>query len=77
MINPAKLLKLKGAWDVFAQNHPKFPKFMKAIHQNGVQEGTIIEINVTTVDGKTITSNIKLKESDVMLFGELSELLNN
>jgi len=77
MINPAKLLKLKGAWDIFAQNHPKFPKFMKAIHQNGMQEGTIIEINVTSPDGKILSSNIKLKESDVTLFGELSELLNN
>ena len=77
MINPAKLLKLKGAWDIFAQNHPKFPKFMKVIHQNGMQEGTIIEINVTSPDGKILSSNIKLKESDVTLFGELSELLNN
>jgi len=77
MINPAKLLKLKSAWDAFAQNHPKFPKFMKAIHQNGMQEGTIIEINVTTPDGKILSSNIKLKESDVTLFSELSELLNN
>jgi len=77
MINPAKLFKLKGAWDVFEQNHPKFPKFMKAIHQNGMQEGTIIEINVTTEDGKTLSSNIKLKESDIILFSELSELLNN
>jgi len=77
MINPAKLLKLKGAWDIFAQNHPKFPKFMKAIHQNDMQEGTIIEINVTSPDGKILSSNIKLKESDVTLFGELSELLNN
>ena len=77
MINPAKLLKLKGAWDIFAQNHPKFPKFMKAIHQNDMQEGTIIEINVTSPDGKILSSNIKLKDSDVTLFGELSELLNN
>ena len=77
MINPAKLFKLKNAWDVFSQNHPKFPKFMKAIHQNGMQEGTIIEINVTSPDGKILSSNIKLKESDVTLFGELSELLNN
>ena len=77
MINPAKLFKLKGAWDVFSQNHPKFPKFMNAIYQNGMQEGTIIEINVTTADGKTLSSNIKLKESDVILFSELSELLNS
>lgn len=77
MINPAKLLKLKGAWDVFSQNHPKFPKFINAVHQNGLQEGTIIEINVTTAEGKTLSSNLKLKESDLSLLGELSELFNN
>lgn len=77
MINPAKLLKLKGAWDVFSQNHPKFPKFINAVHQSGLQEGTIIEINVTSADGKTLSSNIKLKESDITLFGELSDLINN
>lgn len=77
MINPTKLLKLKGAWDVFSQNHPKFPQFMKAVHKSGVQEGTIIEINVTNPDGKILSSNMKLKESDTKLFAELSELLNN
>lgn len=77
MINPAKLLKLKSAIDVFTQNHPKFPKFLSAVRQNGIQEGTIIDITVTTPDGKTLSSNIKLKDSDIGMFEDLSEVLKN
>lgn len=72
MINPAKLLKFKNAWETFRNNHPKFPKFLSAVQKNAVQEGTIIEINVTNASGETLSSNIKLKESDVELFKQLS-----
>lgn len=74
MINPAKLFKLKSAWDTFSKNHPKFPKFLEAMHKSGMEEGSLIEINVTTPDGKTICSNIKITQSDKELFAELSEL---
>jgi len=74
MINPAKLFKFKGAWDKFTQNHPKFPLFINAVHDSGLEEGTIIEINVTTAEGKTFSTNIKVSQSDKELFDELSEL---
>lgn len=77
MINPAKLFKLKNVWDAFTKNHPKFPKFLEAVHQNAIEEGTIIEINVTTKSGKTFNSNLKLTDSDTQLFQELSELFRN
>lgn len=74
MFNPTKLLKLKSAWDTFSNNHPKFPGFLKAVSANGIEEGTVIEINVTTAAGKTISSNVKLTSSDIALFKELSNL---
>lgn len=74
MINPAKLIKLKSSWDMFTKNHPKFPKFLETIRKDALEEGTIIEINVKTLDGKILTSNIKLKESDIKLINDLSEL---
>ncbi|NLK28913.1 MAG: hypothetical protein GX306_11320 [Clostridiales bacterium] len=74
MFNPTKLFKIKNAWDTFARNHPKFAMFLNAIHQTGLEEGTIIEINVTTASGKTLSSNMKLTKSDMDLFRELSEL---
>jgi len=46
--NPAALLQMMNLWNRFERNHPKFPKFLKAVAQKGIKEGSIIEINVTT-----------------------------
>lgn len=75
MFNPTKLIKIKNAWKIFSENHPKFAKFLNAVNKNAIKEGTVIEINVKTEDGKEINSNIKLKKSDVDLFKELTDML--
>ena len=77
MFNPAKLMKLKNSWDTFTQNHPKFPSFINAVQKNGLEEGAIIEINVTTVDGKQLNSNIKLTQPDIEMIRDLSEFMKN
>lgn len=77
MINPAKLLKLKGAWGTFSNSHPKFIQYLSAVGKGAVTEGTVIDITVTTPDGKAMSSNIKLNKSDVELFRELSDLSKN
>ncbi len=76
MLNPMKLLKLKSSWDTFVNNHPKFPNFLNAVNKNAMEEGTIIEIKVTTLEGKTISSNVKLNQTDMNLFHELSDLFS-
>ncbi|WP_051685574.1 hypothetical protein [Clostridium sp. KNHs205] len=74
MLNPMKLMKLKKAWETFTGNHPKFPKFIEAIQNKGLQEGTVIEIIVTTPAGENIGSNVKLTASDMALLSELKDL---
>jgi hypothetical protein len=74
MMNPAKILKLKGAWDKFTQNHPKFPMFMNAIRSQGIEEGAVIEIIITSPEGKALSTNLKVSQSDKELFTELVEL---
>lgn len=74
MLNPVKLMKLKKAWETFTGNHPKFPKFLEAVQSKGLQEGTIIEITVTTAAGETLSSNVKLTASDMGLLSELKDL---
>lgn len=75
MINPAKLFKLKGAWKTFSENHPKFPKFLKAINnKDAIDVGTVIEIHVTKPSGETLSSNIKVTPSDKQLFSELKTM---
>lgn len=71
MINPAKLLKIKSMWSTFSKTHPKFPGFIRAVMNEGFEAGNIIEISVTTNDGKVMCSNIKLTESDIQMFNEL------
>ncbi len=73
-MNPMKLLQLKNMWDGFVLRHPKFPNFLKAVSQNDIQEGTIIEIQVTAPEGKTFTSNIKVQKEDVELLQSLMDL---
>ena len=74
MINPAKLFKLKSLWDRFVENHTKFPQFISAVQSNGIQEGAVIEITVTTPEGKNISTNVRITASDKEMFAELAEL---
>ena len=43
--------KIKSGMDRFRANHPKFPLFLRAVSQDALVEGSIIEINVTTPEG--------------------------
>ena len=49
----------------FRLNHPKFPLFLNAVSQEALVEGSVIEITVTTPEGKNYCSNIKLKQPDL------------
>ena len=64
-INPMKLLELKNLWNAFTRRHPKFPQFISAVQQAGISEGTVIEIQITTPDGRTFTSNLKVQQEDI------------
>ncbi len=68
------LMKIKGAWDTFKMNHPRFPDFLNHVKRNGVIPGTEIQISVTYPNGQNIKSTIKVKESDVQLLESLGSL---
>jgi len=74
MINPAKILQMKGAWDTFRNNHPKFVKFVENVGKSGVTAGDVIEVTITKENGEIISSNIRVTESDLALFESLKEL---
>lgn len=73
-MNPMKLLQLKSAWDRVKANHPKFPKYLSAVCQKAIREGTVIEFKVTTPEGEELSANLRLKEDDIALFQEITEL---
>ncbi len=72
----AMLQKLKGCLDRFRAGHPKFPLFLKAVSQEALVEGSVIEIIVTAPDGKNYCSNIKLNSEDLEFVDCLKTLGN-
>lgn len=70
----AMMQKIKSGIDRFRVNHPKFPLFLSAVSQNAIVEGTIIEINVTTPDGKNYCTNLKVKADDMEFIESLKNM---
>ena len=74
-MNIQAMMQMKKAWDSFTNSHPKFPAFLKAA-QGTLREGTIIEFKITTPEGKTIESNLKLNASDMELMDTMRKIHN-
>lgn len=74
MQNPAAIFQMMNLWNRFQRNHPKFPKFLSAVVKNAVKEGSIIEIRVTTAEGESYDSNLKINAEDMEMIEQLKEL---
>lgn len=76
MINPMSVLKLKPLVESFRNNHPKFGPFLSAA-AGAMKEDSILEMKVTTPEGQTIVSNLKINADDLALFAELKNILSS
>ncbi len=70
-MNPMKIM---AAFNTFRSNHPKVVQFFQVVFGSGVVEDTIIEISVTKPGEEKITTNMKIKQSDIELFEELKNM---
>lgn len=70
MVNPMKLMQLKGMMDKFKENHPRIPGFFNAAACS-VREGSIIEMTVTDPEGKRLCANIKVTAADMELLHQV------
>lgn len=75
MMDFTGLLKFKGAWDTFTQNHPKFVPFMQAVGREAIEDGTIIEVKVTSPEGKEYNTNMKITQNDLDLFAQFKGMM--
>ncbi len=75
MMDFSAVMKIKEAWDVFSNNHPKFMPFMQAVSREAVSEGTIIEVKVTSHQGKEYNTNMKITQSDLDLFNQIRTMM--
>lgn len=74
MFDFSSVMKIKSAWDTFSRNHPKFMPFMQAVGREAIGDGTIIEIKVTSLEGKEFNTNMKLTQSDLDLFAQIRNM---
>ena len=72
-MNPMNFMKAKGLLTQFTTNHPKLPAFFRAASKV-IGEGTVLELTVTTAEGKTLCTNMKVKPEDMQLVQELKNL---
>lgn len=73
-MNPASIMKIMKAKNIFTKNHPKFVSFLSYVFSGGIPEDTVIEITVTKPGMESVTSNLKITQSDLELFESLKEV---
>lgn len=74
MMDFGAIMKIKGAFDTFTRNHPKFMPFMQAVGREAIGDGTIIEVKVISPSGKEYNTNMKLTQSDLDLFAQIKNM---
>lgn len=72
-MNPMSMMKIKGLLERFKAAHPKVPMFLQSAGQC-IGEGSIIEISVTTAEGKNLCTNMKVTKEDLELVEQLKNL---
>ncbi|MBR7089517.1 MAG: hypothetical protein IKI46_03350 [Lachnospiraceae bacterium] len=67
-MNPIAMMQAAGRMKIFQEQHPKAIAFIQSISNGDLREGSVIEIKVTTPEGKESVSNIKLTADDIETF---------
>ena len=64
MINPAMIFKIKSSWE----------RFTVSAANDVMREGTILEINITTPEGRELSTNLKLTTDDLQLIDDIKNM---
>lgn len=70
-MNPIAMMQVAGRVKIFKEQHPKAIAFIQSISGGDLREGTVIELKVTTPEGKESVANIKLTQDDIETFNLL------
>lgn len=73
-MNLTNLMQFQKMWSDFTSRHPKFPMFLNAVSQYGIEEGTVIEVQIKRPDGKEFATNLKIAHEDMELFRNLKNM---
>ena len=77
MMNPAAMMQIAAAFKKFEATHPKFVAFVKTMFGRGITEGTIIELTVTNPGQDSVTTNIRVQQSDLELIKQIQDMAVN
>lgn len=73
-----KFQQMKNSLKRFDRDHPKFKNFLNAVtREQALREGAVIELSVTSSEGKNYCSNIKLNAEDIELINQLKTMNPN
>jgi hypothetical protein len=75
MMDLSAVMRVKNAWDTFTRNHPKLMPFVQAVGREAIADGTIIEVKVTSPQGKEYNTNMKITQSDLDLFDQMKTMM--
>ncbi|MCR5619576.1 MAG: hypothetical protein K6F65_05695 [Lachnospiraceae bacterium] len=67
-MNPIAMMQAAGRIKIFQEQHPKAIAFIQSISNGDLREGSVIELKVTTPEGKESVSNIRLTREDIETF---------
>ena len=67
-MNPITMMQAAGRIKIFQEQHPKAIAFIKSLSEDDLREGTVIELKITTPEGKEAVANIRLTKDDVETF---------
>ena len=72
--NPMALMKMKKMWERFNAAPPRLLPYFRALGDGYLAEGSVVEVNVTAPDGRSLKCNLKLTGEDLELMNEISEM---
>jgi hypothetical protein len=67
-MNPISMMQAAGRIKIFQEQHPKAIAFIQSLSESDIREGSVIELKVTTPEGKASVANIKLTKDDIETF---------
>lgn len=76
-LNPMALMKLKSRLSLFRRDHPKVSPFLSKVKEEGLREGTVLEVRVLTPEGNKQAMNIRLNANDIETLQMLLSLRGN
>ena len=67
-MNHIAMMQAAGRIKIFQEQYPKAIAFIQSISNGDLREGSVIELKVTTPEGKESVSNIRLTKEDIETF---------